>query len=359
MTFEAAFYLGSQNITRVNMYIVTTAICIAIQQQRRLVDMRNSIQFSDSKPIVIAGRFAELDQLTQVAAAWDVDFRQVGKGKLNATLAQATGESWSLAMACFDRPTFQRGTTVAGMRTFAILDSHASEQEWCGRIFSPDTIAVFAGDGAFQAISQPGFDVHTLSFSDEKLASACERLGVPDVTEKLLSRATVLQIDRRQTRELRHLVKSALQALCEKGLEYSDWDGGEHIGDKISEHLVLLLTDSSYLSYTPSQRLRSRAIHSAFEVIEAGLANGISVREVIKATGVSRRTLEYAFRNRYNFSPKEFINSQRMVMVRRELLSQPGTVTEIASQWGYWHMGQFARDYQRQFGELPSQTRVR
>jgi len=319
--------------------------------------MRNSLQISDSKPIVIAGQFAEFDQLTEVTAAWDIDFRQVGKGKLNATLSQATGESWSLAMARFDRPAFQQGTTVAGMRTFAILDSNASEQEWCGRRFSPDTIAVFAGDGAFQGISQPGFDVHTLSFSDEKLASACERLGVPDVTEKLLSRAAVLQIDRRQTRELRYLVKSALQALCKKGLEGSGWDDGDHISDKISEHLVLLFTDNSYLSYTPSQRLRSRAIRSAFEIIEAGLAEGISVREVIKATGISRRTLEYAFRDRYNFSPKEFINSQRMAQVRRALLSEPGTITEIAGHWGYWHMGQFARDYQRQFSELPSQTR--
>jgi len=228
--------------------------------------MRNSLQISDSKPIVIAGQFAEFDQLTEVTAAWDIDFRQVGKGKLNATLSQATGESWSLAMARFDRPAFQQGTTVAGMRTFAILDSNASEQEWCGRRFSPDTIAVFAGDGAFQGISQPGFDVHTLSFSDEKLASACERLGVPDVTEKLLSRAAVLQIDRRQTRELRYLVKSALQALCKKGLEGSGWDDGDHISDKISEHLVLLFTDNSYLSYTPSQRLRSRAIRSALSI---------------------------------------------------------------------------------------------
>jgi len=321
--------------------------------------MRNSVETSDSKPIVIAGQFAEFDQLTEATAAWDIDFRQVGKGKLNATLTQATAASWSLAMARFDRPSFQQGTTVTGMRTFAILNSQASEQEWCGRRFSPDTIAVFAGDGAFQAISQPGFDVYTLSFSDEKLATACERLGVPDVTEKLLSSSAVLHIDRRQTRELRHLVKSALQALCKKGLEGSDWNDADHISDKISEHLVLLLTDSSYLSYTPSQRLRSKAIHSAFEVIEAGLVKGISVREVIKATGVSRRTLEYAFRNRYNFSPKEFINSQRMVMVRRDLLSQPGSITEIASHWGYWHMGQFARDYRRQFGELPSQTRVR
>jgi AraC family transcriptional regulator, ethanolamine operon transcriptional activator len=33
-----------------------------------------------------------------------------------------------------------------------------------------------------------------------------------------------------------------------------------------------------------------------------------------------------------------------------------GTIGDIANTWGFWHMGQFAADYRRQFGELPSET---
>ena len=32
------------------------------------------------------------------------------------------------------------------------------------------------------------------------------------------------------------------------------------------------------------------------------------------------------------------------------------TVQEIAQRWGFWHTGEFAADYRRLFGELPSQT---
>jgi AraC family ethanolamine operon transcriptional activator len=94
------------------------------------------------------------------------------------------------------------------------------------------------------------------------------------------------------------------------------------------------------------------------EAIEDGLEKGISVREVAEASGISRRTLEYAFRDRYDVSPKAFINSQRLVRVKQDLRSKPDNVpiVEIANHWGFWHMGQFAHDYQRQFGELPSQT---
>jgi len=31
-------------------------------------------------------------------------------------------------------------------------------------------------------------------------------------------------------------------------------------------------------------------------------------------------------------------------------------IADLANEWGFWHMGQFAKDYQRQFGELPRDT---
>ena len=46
--------------------------------------------------------------------------------------------------------------------------------------------------------------------------------------------------------------------------------------------------------------------------------------------------------------------------VRRELRVATGSPDEpiaaIAARWGFWHMGQFSRDYKQQFGELPSVT---
>lgn len=308
--------------------------------------------------IAIAGQFAEFDEFTEHTAAWEIDFRQVGRGSLNATLSQAVGDSWSFAKARFDRTAYQQGVAMPGMRTFAILDPGSPGNDWCGHWFSASTIAVFAKGGEFQSVSKPGFDVYTISFTDEQLSAACERLGIPDVTENLSANESILQIDHRQTGFIRHQVNSALQGLCKTGLEGSTWAGSDHIRDEISEQLVSLLSNGSGVSHTPSQRLRSRTLRHAFEVIEAGLEKGVSVREVAKAAGVSRRTLEYAFRDRYNFSPKAFINSQRLAMVRRSLHSKPHDVpiVEIANRWGFWHMGQFARDYQHQFGELPSQT---
>ena len=94
--------------------------------------MRNNENHSEPELIAIAGRFDEFDEFTDVTAAWDIDFRQIGPGRLNANLAQIMGESWSLAKARFDQPCYQQGASVPGMRTFAILDPDAPDCDWCG-----------------------------------------------------------------------------------------------------------------------------------------------------------------------------------------------------------------------------------
>ena len=73
---------------------------------------------------------------------------------------------------------------------------------------------------------------------------------------------------------------------------------------------------------------------------------------------MSERTLQYAFLQHTGQSPKRFIRSYRLGRVRDELLSvdERESISAVAARWGFSHMGQFARYYRDQFGELPSHT---
>ena len=70
------------------------------------------------------------------------------------------------------------------------------------------------------------------------------------------------------------------------------------------------------------------------------------------------RTLNYAFREIFGVTPKEYLQVTRLDGVRKDLhRREPSAkISDIANKWGFWHMGQFAADYRRQFGELPSET---
>ncbi len=63
----------------------------------------------------------------------------------------------------------------------------------------------------------------------------------------------------------------------------------------------------------------------------------------------------------FDIGPKRYIHIRRLSAVRQQILSRDSreTVTDIANYWGFWHMGQFAADYRRHFGEAPSDTKAR
>jgi AraC family ethanolamine operon transcriptional activator len=74
----------------------------------------------------------------------------------------------------------------------------------------------------------------------------------------------------------------------------------------------------------------------------------------------SQSWLERSFKKRFGVTPKKYVKYLRLSRLRQDLLhsiqAENQTVIEIASTYGFWHMGQLAADYQKVYGELPSHT---
>jgi AraC family ethanolamine operon transcriptional activator len=120
----------------------------------------------------------------------------------------------------------------------------------------------------------------------------------------------------------------------------------------------MILTENHVVTKERSRK-RDIALSIAENFISEPDRGGVTITELCDAANISERTLEYAFQERYGMTPKKFSLVYRLNRVRRQLRkTQPGAalVCEIARQYGFWHMSQFATDYRRQFGELPSAT---
>ena len=102
----------------------------------------------------------------------------------------------------------------------------------------------------------------------------------------------------------------------------------------------------------------SNTIQKARDYIDAHADGPPAIQDVCQAAGVSWRTLDYAFRELFGVTPKQYLQATRLDGVRKELHRRgpSAKISDIANNWGFWHMGQFAADYKRQFGELPSET---
>ena len=84
-----------------------------------------------------------------------------------------------------------------------------------------------------------------------------------------------------------------------------------------------------------------------------------TLADLVTVAGVSARTLQTQFRAAMGCTPIQYLRNERLHRVRAELESPRSaevTVTDVATRWGFYHLGRFSSTYRTAFGELPSQT---
>ena len=103
-----------------------------------------------------------------------------------------------------------------------------------------------------------------------------------------------------------------------------------------------------------------RHVRRAAEYLEAHAAQPVRMIDLAAVTGVSVRTLQVGFRTYRGCSPITFLRDRRLALARIRLRANPQlTITQIASDCGFEHLGRFSALYRARFGETPSQTRKR
>lgn len=84
----------------------------------------------------------------------------------------------------------------------------------------------------------------------------------------------------------------------------------------------------------------------------------LDMADVARAVGVGPRSLQLAFRRHRRSSPLRFLHDRRLEEARRRLSvpAPDATVTAVAHDCGFPHLGRFAQAYTRAFGEPPSRA---
>jgi AraC-like DNA-binding protein len=101
-----------------------------------------------------------------------------------------------------------------------------------------------------------------------------------------------------------------------------------------------------------------RDVKRAMDFVHSRLSSPLSITDIARAAEVPGRTLFKHFKDYQGVSPMRYVRNARLQQVREALSrAEPDmSVTEIASRWGFTHLGRFSVDYRKRFGESPSET---
>ncbi len=126
---------------------------------------------------------------------------------------------------------------------------------------------------------------------------------------------------------------------------------------------LLLCQSNTYTDalYRLEKNVMPRDVKRAIDYIQGHLDAPITLADLVAASGVPGRTLLKHFQDHRGTTPMRYLRDARLGRVREALLqSEAGEdVTQIAMTWGFQHLGRFAIEYRRRFGESPSETRKR
>ena len=278
------------------------------------------------------------------------------RGQFRAQLTQITMNQLWMQSFHHELPQIQTGTVTPNRRVIGFLtEAHQPAIHHRGEKLSPHDIIVNTetmhirteGDCCYGGMSLPydGFDTACEALTGNQFAlSSCKSVvrPSPDLMMRLLNLHQVVGRIAETTPELFDLPE-VVRSLEQKSI-----------------HLMVRCLSEGTVATMSNGGQRHEAIIARFEeFLEANPNTPLYLPEICAAIGAAERTLRAACEQRIGMGPIRYLTLRRMHLVHRALARtapSTATVTQVATDHGFWELGHFSVAYRLMFGETPSQT---
>ena len=309
----------------------------------------------------IESTFNDFEPFKQAVRLWNLDFRLLSKNDFNAYLSLYTNEKFQIGRTKLNGKIQQFGLCPVGFRSITIPVNYTNDFFWLNKRIDKSQLLIFPQNACLDGVSFDMFDVYVVSIEESFLFETIEFLGYKNALNYFDGSEKQIHLNESFVREFHQKANDFLN-ISKSDMEKSAKPNTEahtfHFDDIVLYILSFLENQKQWFNIIPERR-RDDAVKKAADLInnDSGIMPKLS--QLCNYSGVSERTLEYAFLEKYRVTPKDYIKATNLNKIRAELLldkNRDCKVSTIALSHGFWHMGQFSADYKKWFGELPSET---
>lgn len=293
---------------------------------------------------------------------WRQEYVQLGGGKFSGYLVDCSVGPIQIFREQMNQPVDEAGMPKPDSYVIGVPVEVRGEGHWGGDPMVLDSLISLSPNQELKFRTPDTSDIYVAVVDKDVLESHMRNIEDADI--RIFNRMRRTQPTDHQSCEIfRQYFKMALSASAENPALFAAEAARKIFLNFMLEGICralagIRLTDLPITSRV-EQKVHRHMVGRAKDLILSRAENPPTVTELCMFLGVSRRTLHYGFQKVLGINPVSYIRCIRLNGVRRDLIAaEPtsSTITDVASRWGFWHLGMFSNYYKALFGEVPSFT---
>jgi AraC-like DNA-binding protein len=265
----------------------------------------------------------------------------------------AVDEHFDVTVGHVGFPTISWKAIPDGEISVALITAAPPGSRWCGIDLEPGNVLLYGTSAEHAARNVPGLSFTYVTLQQHQLEIHAEQLKVGITT------TAPGEVQRLRRSPLTRSIESSF--LRYRDIAVNDMSPTAADADDLLTALAHGMVDTDGADRIGSgKRIDSRNIvHTCIEYADS-IGRVPSLSELCLLAHVSERRLRQAFADEFDLPPTRVFRAWAMAEAHRRL-AHPGqtveTVTEVAVNLGFDHLGRFAGQYKEIFGYSPSATR--
>ncbi len=291
------------------------------------------------------------EEVTNDAHGWELDINEMTKQPFEVHIRGVHTYHLQLSLMDYHAAMMIDGGYPEGAVTFSCIQTNGLIHEK-NRTYHNNDIIMLNDNKPFDLIVSAPCFLYTLAIEKEILEREFESFFKIPFT----------QVYREQDIYLDPVKSEAYYSLFKEEMEILKERSQENISREMyaSLEIEILKKLFSYFLFRPKEiNYLPKYIRDGRVLLAKHINATYTIADMVEDLKISKRTIQHGFKHYLGFTPKEYQQYIRLNGIRKTILNVKDphiTLSEIAGNYNYFHLGHFSAEYKKFFGESPSET---
>jgi len=305
-------------------------------------------------------RLTDVEEQADSLSGWRQEYQQLSVGNYVGAVSSISFPEVELLFESSNRELYQQGDAPKDSVVLAFAQKAGGEGWISGKKFDNNTMLVLANGNELDFRTPPDLIAAALTVDSKVFAHYLHMFDASNSFD-IAVKNRFAEIPQSVCSTLRDYIGSVIPDIQRGDIDLSHPAAALAFKESLINNFILALTslNPAGQALPRSAQQRHRIVGKAVEYMRSKLDHSISIVDVCTAIFVEQRVLNYCFQEVLGISPISYLKCLRMNQVRRELKNMDCSlcnIGDIATRWGFWHLGRFSVEYKKRFGESPSDT---